>query len=106
MSLMDFVVSPPSCGRSVTDFWGWDAHEVQLWCPNEVDGDIWIWSTRGSLNLSSTKLPRPWSPRETSPPRKNPHGTGNQTWDLIISSQKLWPLNHEAGHSTWIFKYQ
>jgi hypothetical protein len=39
---MDFVVSPPSCGQIVTDFWCWDAHEVQLRCPNEVDGDIWI----------------------------------------------------------------
>jgi hypothetical protein len=43
MSLMYFVVSPPGCGRSVTDFWGWDAHEAQLRCPDEVDGDIWIW---------------------------------------------------------------
>jgi hypothetical protein len=33
-------VSPPGCGRSVTDFWGWDAHEEQLRCPDEVDGDI------------------------------------------------------------------
>jgi hypothetical protein len=40
MSLMDFVVSPPGCGGSVTDFCGLDAHEVQLRCPNEVDGDI------------------------------------------------------------------
>jgi hypothetical protein len=39
-SLMDFVVSPPGCGRSVTDFGGWDAHEAQLRCPDEVDGDI------------------------------------------------------------------
>jgi hypothetical protein len=30
---------------------------------------------------------------------KNSHGrTGNQTRDLIICSQKLWPLDHEAGH--------
>jgi hypothetical protein len=43
MSLVDFVVSPTGCGRSVTDFWGWDAHEAQLRCPDEVDGDIWIW---------------------------------------------------------------
>jgi hypothetical protein len=40
MSLMDFVVSPPGCGRSVTDFLGWDAHEAQLRCLDEVDGDI------------------------------------------------------------------
>jgi hypothetical protein len=99
MSLMDFVVSAPACGWSVTDFWGWDAHEAQLRCPDEVDGDIWIWSAGRGLNLSSTKLPRPWSPWGSSPSRKNPHGrTGNQTQDLMISSQKLWPLDHEAGH--------
>jgi hypothetical protein len=40
MSLMDFVFSPPDCGRSVTDFSGLDAHEAQLRCPDEVDGDI------------------------------------------------------------------
>jgi hypothetical protein len=37
---MDFVDFPPGCGRSVTDFWGWEAHEAQLRCPDEVDGDI------------------------------------------------------------------
>jgi hypothetical protein len=40
MSLMDFVVSLPGFGGSVTDFLGWDAHEAQLRCPDEVDGDI------------------------------------------------------------------
>jgi hypothetical protein len=40
---------PFACGRSVTDFWGWDAHEVQLRCPDELDGDIWIWRTRRGL---------------------------------------------------------
>jgi hypothetical protein len=40
MSLMDFVVTPLCCGRSVTDFSGWETHEAQLRCPNEVDGDI------------------------------------------------------------------
>jgi hypothetical protein len=40
MPLMDLVVSPPVCGPSVTDFRGWDAHEAQLRCPDEVDGDI------------------------------------------------------------------
>jgi hypothetical protein len=33
MSLMDFAVSPPGCDQSVTDFWGWDAHEAQLHFP-------------------------------------------------------------------------
>jgi hypothetical protein len=49
MSLMDFVVSPPDCGRSLTDFSGWNAHEARLRCPDEVDGDIWIWSTSRGL---------------------------------------------------------
>ena len=31
--------------------------------------------------------------------RENSHGrTGNRTRDLMISSQRLWPLDHEAGH--------
>jgi hypothetical protein len=60
MSVMDFVAFPTGCGRSVTDFWGWDAHEAQLRCPDEVDGDIGCEVPGGTfLNLSSTKLPRP-----------------------------------------------
>jgi hypothetical protein len=32
-----------------------------------------------------------------SPSRKDPHGRAwNRTRDLMISSQKLWPLDHEA----------
>jgi hypothetical protein len=78
MSLVDFVDSPPGGGLSVTDFLGWNAQEAPLRCPirwmviyeYEVPG--------GAINLSSTKLPRPWSQWESSPSRKNPHGrTGN-----------------------------
>jgi hypothetical protein len=55
----------------------------------------------GASNLNSTKLPRPWSPWGSSPSRKIPHSrTGNQTRDLIINSQKLWPLDHKAGPNT------
>jgi hypothetical protein len=49
MYLMDFVVSSPGCGRSVTDFCGWDAREAELRCLDEVDGDTWIWSNRKGL---------------------------------------------------------
>jgi hypothetical protein len=32
-------------------------------------------------------------------PRENFHGRAwNRTRDLMISSQRLWPLDHEAGH--------
>jgi hypothetical protein len=55
---------------------------------------------RGALNPIYTKLPRLWSPWESSPSRKNSHDRiGNQTRGLTISSQKLWPLDHEAGPS-------
>ena len=40
MYFTDFVVFPPEYGRSVTDFWGWDAHEARLRCPDVVSGDI------------------------------------------------------------------
>jgi hypothetical protein len=59
---MDSVISPPGCGRSVTDFWGWDAHEEQLHCPDEVDGDIWIWRTQTmvTMGIFLFKEKSPW----------------------------------------------
>jgi hypothetical protein len=67
MSLMDFVVSPPGCGRSVTDFWGWDAHEAHVvpmrWMvisEYEVPG--------GALNLNYMNYPDHGHPfKEKSP---------------------------------------
>jgi hypothetical protein len=57
----------------------------------------------GALNLSYTELPRPWSPWETCPSRKNSHGrTKNRTRDLTISNHKLWPLDHEASPVFWM----
>ena len=47
--LVDFVVPPPGHGSSVVDFWGWDAHEAQLRCPNDVSGDIGGWSARRAI---------------------------------------------------------
>ena len=43
-------------GSSVTDFWGWDAHEAQLRCPDDVRGDIGGWSARRALKLLATEL--------------------------------------------------
>jgi hypothetical protein len=186
MSLMDFVVSPPGCSRRVTGFWGWDAHEARLRCPDEVDGDIWIWSIvrlkhggtslrekagfkgkqangvgtqlmkrdrrvtactmlllryvhfacysltkltppadsnglvlfserrnlvsarvpsrfkrtlpGGALNLNSTEYPDHGHHADPPLSGKKPHGrAGNQTCDLMVSSQKRWPLDHETG---------
>jgi hypothetical protein len=44
---MDFVVFPPGHGSNVTDFS--DAHEAQLRCPDDVNGDIGGWSARRAL---------------------------------------------------------
>ena len=38
--LMNFRGFPPGCGDSVANFWGWDAHEAQLRCPDVVSGDM------------------------------------------------------------------
>jgi len=98
MSFTDLVVFPPGHGRIVTDFWGWDAHEARLRCPDDVSGDIGGCSARRDLK------PNFYEPTQTMvtagilPFRKNSHGrTGNRTRYLMISSQRLWPLDHEAG---------
>ena len=54
----------------------------------------WISGARGALNLISTNYPDhgrlPLS-------RKNAHGrAGNRNWDLVVSTQELWPPSHEA----------
>jgi hypothetical protein len=53
---IDFVVPPPGCGRSVTDFWGWGAHRAQLRCSDDVsDVDMYERGVPGgALNLNST----------------------------------------------------
>jgi hypothetical protein len=55
---MDFVVPPPGCGRSVTDFWGWGAHRARLCRPDDVRDDIYERGVPGgALNLNSTNYP-------------------------------------------------
>jgi hypothetical protein len=80
--------SPPGCGRSVTDFWGWGAHKGQLRCPDYVSDVYYIWacSTRRDLKPIFFKLPRPWSPWVSSPARGNSHDrTENRTRDHMVS---------------------
>jgi len=97
--LVDFVVLLPGHGRSVTDFWVWDAYETQLRCPDDVSGDIGGCSAREALK---SKFYHPSQTIVTAgilPFREKSHGTaGNRARDLMISSQRLWPLDHEAGH--------
>ena len=46
---VDFVVFPSGHGRSITDIWGWDAHEARLCYPDDVNGDIGGCSARRAL---------------------------------------------------------
>jgi hypothetical protein len=91
---VEFVVLPPGHGRSVTDFWGWDAHDAQLRCPT----DVWVVIEEdvvpgGALNLNSTNLPRSWSPWESSPSRKLPTvepGIETRTsWLVVRNSHQI-----------------
>jgi hypothetical protein len=56
---IDFVVPPPGCGWSVTDFWGWGAHRAQLRCPDDMSYDDICERgvPEGALNLSSASYP-------------------------------------------------
>jgi hypothetical protein len=48
------MVPSCGCGWSVTDFWGWDAHEAQLGCPDDVSDDMCERRVPGgTLNLNS-----------------------------------------------------
>jgi hypothetical protein len=85
----------PKCNRLLRLGRPWGAVTLSRWWMVVYEYEV----LGGALNLNSTKPPRLWSPRGSSPSRKNPHGrTGNRTRDLMISSQNLWPLDHEAGH--------
>ena len=56
--LMNFRGFPPGCGDSVADFWGWDAHEARLRCPDDVSVDLQEDEIPGgalSLNLLTTQ---------------------------------------------------
>ena len=78
---MNFRGFPPGCGDSVADFWGWDAHEVRLRCPDDVSGDMQEDEIPGgalSLNLLTIqttvtaeifpcKEKFPWKNQESNP---------------------------------------
>jgi hypothetical protein len=53
-----FVVPPPGCGRSVTDFWGWGVYRARFHCPDDVSDDMYERGVPGgALNLNSTGYP-------------------------------------------------
>jgi len=69
---MDFVVLPPGHGSSVTDFLGWDAHQAQLRCPDDVSGNIGGWSARRALKPKFYQPTQTMVTAEYSPSGKIP----------------------------------
>ena len=74
----------------------WDAVTLSRWC---VSGD------RGGCSARRGLKPKFYQSTQTMviagifPFKENSHGrAGNRTRDLMIGSQRLWPLDHEAGH--------
>ena len=97
---MNFRGFPPGCGDSVADFWSWDAHGARLRCPDDVSGDMQEDEIPGgALSLNLLNYPDHGHHGNLFPARKNSHvRTENRTRDLMNSSQRPWPLDHEAGH--------
>jgi hypothetical protein len=62
---------------------------------------IWRWNAKVVLNLPKpkpTNYPDYGHHGDPPAPRENSHcRAGNRTRDLMISSQRLWPLDHEVG---------
>jgi len=58
---MNFRGFPPGCGDSVADFWGWDAREARVRCPDDVSGDMlyntiltfWWWAQQCSKHVEA-----------------------------------------------------
>ena len=58
LKLKKIIPAPKGYGDSVADFWGWDAHEARLHCPDDVSGDMQEDEIAGgalSLNLLTTQ---------------------------------------------------
>ena len=91
---------PPSwlwrkCNRLLRLGRAWGAVTLSRWCEGWYIGR---WGASRGLKSRSTNYPDHSHHGDPPPTRKIPHGrAGNRTRDLVISSQKLWPLDHEAG---------
>ena len=92
---------PPSwawqeCKRFLTLGRPWGAVTLSRWC---VSGDRGGCSARRGLKPKFYKSPQIMVTAGIFPFKENSHGrAGNRTRDLMVSSERLWPLDHEAGH--------
>ena len=95
---------PPSwawqeCNRLLSLGRPWGAVTLSRWC---VSGDIGGCSARRALKPKFYHSTQTVVTAGILPFRKNFHvRAGNRTRDLMISSQRFWPLGHEAGLTRW-----
>ena len=98
MFLWTFVVSSWSwryCSRLLRLGRPWGATTLSRRCEWWYAGR---WNTRRGLKPKSTNYPDHGHNGNLSLQGKTHGTTGNRTRDLMISSQRPWPLDHEAGH--------
>jgi hypothetical protein len=100
----DFVVPPPGCGRSVTDFWGWGPHRAQLSCPDDVSVVMCERGVPGkALNLSSTGYPDRGRcgdhPLQGKIPTAEPGIEPGTSWLVVRSS------DHQAARLVTLVKF-
>jgi hypothetical protein len=104
---IDFMVPPPGCGRSVTDFWVWSADRAQLRCPDDVSDYDMRGVPGGTLNLNSTGYPNHGHygdlPLQGKIPSAEPGIELGTSWLVVRSSEHQ---THEAGlgNLCWILK--
>ena len=107
-----FLPMPPHvfCGLRGTTTWSWQecnrllrlgrpwgAVTLSRWC---VSGDRGGCSARRGLKHKVYYSIQTMVTAGIFPFKENSHSrAGNRTWDLMISSQRLWPLDHETGHT-------
>ena len=95
---------PPSwawqqCNRLLRLGRPWGAVTLSRWC---VSGDTGGCSARRGLKPKLYWSTQTMVTAGVFPFKENSHGrAGNRTRDLMISSQRLWPLDHEAGRN-WL----
>ena len=110
----DIFFSSVISNQSIRYSMSWCAGCLLWWGPLQrgdlsiVDSIIvdWVMAPRNwgfNLKSNSTNYLDHGHHGDPPPTRKISHGTaGNRTRDLVVSSQKLWPPDHEAGRTpTW-----
>jgi hypothetical protein len=106
-----FVVPPPGCGRSVTDFCIWGAHRARLNCPDDVSDMCERGVPGRAFKLSSTCYPDHGRygdlPLQGKIPMEEPGIEPRTSWLVVRSSDHqdtrlVYSYMYSSGFSTVI----